>query len=87
MFNWTLGPPDLPYDLAEAFQNLTLLISEVTFPAVGAFRVIDAFHAHAFGRTEDSFVLSSVPAVVTLERNISGSLLIREADSSRLRKE
>ena len=76
-FNWTLGPPDLPYNLTEAFEDLTLRIYEI--PSPGTPIAIDTFNANEFRRREDAFILSSVPAVITLERNISGSLWIRDA--------
>ena len=74
LLDWTLGPPDLPYDLAEAFQNLTIFVKS-TIPL----QSVDAFYAYKFGKSEDDFRWSSVPAVYTLQRNMSGSLLISGA--------
>ena len=72
-YNWTLGPPDLPYDPLEALDLFNLVVTQVTPLTIGFGTIIETFEAVEVGTTSDTFN-RLVPAAVTLERNASGSL-------------
>ncbi len=71
-FKWTLGPSDLPFELSEALEELTL---DYNKPLVNSNGI--RYNTSTFGSVRRLLYLLDdrlVPAVVTLEQNISGSL-------------
>ena len=87
-FNWTLGPPDLPYDLAEALNSLTLDFNEAAMTSDGILTTIPSisYTTRGFGRAELTrrFRNHIVPAVAILQPNVSGFFWIREVMPSLL---
>ena len=72
MFNWTLGPPELPYDLLEALDFLKLSVFEEPASII---TIREIYSNVRVGRMEERFRPNSA-ALITLERDVSGSLHI-----------
>lgn len=82
-FNWTLGPPELPYDLSGALQSLTLVFQSISATEDGELgrpTIIDFKSTRNFGTEATTFIQNGrlLPVVVTLERNVSGFFSLGE---------
>lgn len=88
-FNWTITPPDLPFDPAEALESLRMFLHELTVPENG-----DEIRFPAVSYTTSVFEteilereLRNRPLLVvaTLEPDVSGSFWLGEMEPSFVR--
>ena len=82
-FNWTFAPPDLPYDPLESFESLRVLVSSgdrLDFEQRQfSFSILDIFTVNEVGIFKESAFNHTVPVMITLEGDASGSVQISGA--------